>query len=87
VTAIGWVENVHWIEVNCEVPKGKTKIECGEFIYSKTEGEKICRSYPVGIEYGIGNVKVQRNNISTFVSDTVIGLGGKVERGHDRHGL
>ena len=48
---------------------------------------KICRSYLVGFESGIGNVKVQRNNISTFVLDTVIGLGGKVERGQDRHGL
>ena len=35
----------------------------------------------------IGNVKVQRNNINTFVLDTVIGLVGKVERGQDRHGL
>jgi len=32
-------------------------------------------------------VKVQRNNFNTFVSDTVIGLDGNVERGHDRHGL
>ena len=48
---------------------------------------KICRSYLVGIECGIVNVKVQRNNISTFVLDTVIGLIGKVERGQDRHGL
>ena len=30
---------------------------------------------------GIGNLDVQRNNINTFVLDTVIGLGGKVERG------
>ena len=78
---------MHWIEENCEFPKGKIKMESGEFIYSTTEGEKICRSYFVVIGCGIGNVKVQRNNISTFVLDTVIGLGGKVEMGQDRHGL
>jgi len=29
---------------------------------------------------GIGDVKVQRNNISKFVLDIVIGLVGKVKR-------
>jgi len=87
VTAADWVENVHWIEENCEVPKGKTKMESGEFICSTKEGEKFGRRYLVGIGCGIGNVKVQRNNISTFVLDTLIGVVGKVERGQDRHRL
>jgi len=78
---------VYWIEENYEVPKGKTKIECGEFICSTKEGEKHCRSYLVVIEFGIGNVKVQRNNFNTFVLDIVFGLVGKIERRQERHGL
>jgi hypothetical protein len=34
---------VLWIEENHKVPKRKTKIECGEFIGSTTEGGKISR--------------------------------------------
>ena len=32
-------------------------------------------------------MKVEWNNINTFVLGTVIGLVGKVERRQDRHGL
>ena len=35
----------------------------------------------------IGNVEVQRNNIKTFVLDTLIVLVGKVERIPDGRGL
>ena len=64
-------------------------MESGEFICSKTEGVKLCIIYFffLVIGCGIGNVKVQRNNINTFVLETVIGLVRKVERGRDRHGL
>jgi len=58
-----------------------------ENLCSTKESEKFCRMCLMGIGCGIGNVKVQRNNINTFVLDTVIGLGGNVERGQDRHGL
>jgi len=67
---------VHWVQD----PKGKTEMESGEFICSTKEGEKFCRKLFVGIQCGIGNVKVQRNNINTFVLDTVIGLVEKVQR-------
>jgi hypothetical protein len=34
---------VHYVEENHEVPKGKSKMECGGFICCMTEGGKFCR--------------------------------------------
>ena len=36
-------KHVHYNEENHEVSKGKTKMECGEFICSTTEVGKCCR--------------------------------------------
>jgi hypothetical protein len=54
-------------------------LDCGEFICCTAEGGKCCRRLLVGIGCGIGDVKVQQNNISGFVLDSVIGLVGEVE--------
>ena len=51
-----------------------------ENLYVVRQKGKFSRGWLVGIGCGIENVKVQRNNISKFVLDTVIGLVVKVER-------
>jgi len=45
---------VHWIEENCEVTKGKTKMESGEFICSTTEGEKFVEVILLGSKVELG---------------------------------
>jgi len=53
---------------------------CGEFLCCTTEGGKFCRRWYFGIGCGIGNVKVQWNNINKFLLGTLIKLVVKVER-------
>jgi hypothetical protein len=71
---------VHRIKENHDVPKGKTMMECGEFIFSTTEGGNFVESNFLESEMKSEMWKVQRKNINKFVLDTVIELVGKVER-------
>jgi len=41
LTVFWGCKDMHYIEENNEVPKGKTKTECVEIIYSTTEGRKF----------------------------------------------